>query len=273
MSDREVFGTSDPDSPVTRAEFERALRNVNLGYLEMRDSMLELGARLIALTDELTRRLDGVEPLPAEPGTAAPPPTTTIEMGAHENVPSALVNMRAADAGQKNRVSLDLDPIDKYAIVSPEIPCEELMPICQARCCRMSFGISTQDLDEGVIQFDYGQPYLIRQRTSDGYCVHNDPTSHGCTVHAQRPRVCRKYDCRKDDRVWADYDKRIPASAVANMFDAPKPEPREVELAEMLGRVQAHQAAILREKQALAETFQDREPTVGPPPKPRKPRV
>ncbi len=273
MSDREVFGTSDPDSPVTRAELERALRNINLGYLELRDAMLEIGARLIALTDELTRRIDGVEPLPAEPGTAAPAATTTIELGAHANVPNALSNMRAADVGQRNRVSMDLDPIDKYAIESPQVPCEELMPICQARCCRMSFGISTQDLDEGVIQFDYGQPYMIRQRQSDGYCVHNDPTTHGCTVHGQRPRVCRKYDCRDDDRVWADFEKRIPASTVAAMFQRPEPEPREIPLTEMLGRVQAHQAAVAREKTAIAEGFHDEVAAVGPPPKPRKPVV
>jgi len=269
MSDREVFGTSDRDAPVTRAELERALRNINIGYLDLRDAMLEIGARLISLTDELTRRIDGVEPLPAPPNTPAPPSTTTIEMGAHAGVPTALVNMRAQDAGQQNRVSLDLDPMDKYAIESPEIPCDELMPICQARCCRMSFGISTQDLDEGVIQFDYGQPYLIRQRESDGYCVHNDPQTHGCTVHAQRPRVCRKYDCRNDDRVWADYDKRIPASEVGEMFNGPPPEVREVPLAEMLGRVQQRQDALKREKQSLSQSFQESMPTVGPPPKPR----
>lgn len=264
-----VYGTADMDAPVTRAELERALRNVNLGYIELRNSVLEIGARVIALTDELTRRIDGVEPLPAEPNTAAPPPTTTVELGANEGFQSALANIRAADAGQTSRVQLDLDPADKYTLTSPEIPCDELMPICQARCCRMSFAISTQDLDEGVIRFDYGQPYLIRQRKSDGYCVHNDPTTHGCTVHAHRPRVCRKYDCREDERVWADYEKRIPASTIETMFDGPKPEPREVDLSEMLRRVQAREDAIVREKLALAATHQDLAPTVGPPPKPR----
>ncbi len=269
--ERPVYGTADPASPITRAELERALRNVNLGYVELRDGMLEIGARLIALTDELTRRLDRVEPLPAPPNTPAPAPTTTIEMGAHGNVPTALVNMRAADAGQPNRVTLDLEPIDKYTIESPAVPCEELLPICKARCCRLSFAISTQDLDEGVIQFDYGQPYMIRQRKSDGYCVHNDPHGHGCTVHGHRPRVCRRYDCRTDDRIWADYEKRIPATPVNAMFERPEPEPREVELSEMLGRVQQRQEAIAREKASLAKSFQEIAPTVGPPPKPRAP--
>jgi Fe-S-cluster containining protein len=69
--------------------------------------------------------------------------------------------------------------------------------------------LSTQDLDEGVIRWDYGRPYRIRKRASDGSCVHDDPASHGCTVHAQRPRICRTYDCRDDPRIWADFDNRI----------------------------------------------------------------
>ncbi len=272
MSDREVYGTSDLDSPVTRADFERALRHVNLGYLEMRDAMLELGARIIALTDELTRRIDRVEPLPAAEGTAAPAPTTTVEQGAQANVPGTLATMRAAaeaDA-QGGRVNIDLEVDDKYTMETSSPPCDELLPICKARCCRMSFSISTQDLDEGVIRFDYGQPYLIRQRQSDGYCVHNDPTSHGCTVHAQRPRVCRKFDCRTDERIWADYEKRIPATTVDAMFDNRVIETREVELAEMLGRVRARLAATKREKEAISGTHADLAPSVGPPAKPRR---
>lgn len=270
LVDRPVYGTSDPTSPVTRAELERALRGVNLGYLEMRDAMLELGARLIALTDELTRRIDGVEPLPAPEGTPAPAATATVELGAHANVPTALASMRAAAELQGGRVSLDIEPVDKYEMETLSPPCDELMPICKARCCRMSFSLSTQDLEEGVIRFDYGQPYLIRQRESDGYCVHNDPSSHGCTVHAQRPRVCRKFDCRDDDRIWADYDKRIPATSVDTMFDAAKIETREVQLADMMGRVRAREAAFKREKAALAGTHADLAPSVGPPAKPRR---
>src|SRR5215467_4814865 len=98
------------------------------------------------------------------------------------------------------------------------IPCAELIPLCQARCCTLSFALSTEDLDEGVIRWDYGQPYLIRQRSSDGYCVHNAPGSHACTVHAFRPRVCRGYDCRKDTRVWIDYEQRIPAPMIEGVY-------------------------------------------------------
>jgi hypothetical protein len=42
--------------------------------LELRDTLLQLAA----LTDELTRRLDVVEPLPAPSGTLAPPSSAMV---------------------------------------------------------------------------------------------------------------------------------------------------------------------------------------------------
>ena len=274
MSDREVFGTSDPESPVTRAELERALRHLNLGYLELRNAMLEVGARVISLTDELTRRLDGVEPLPASAGTPAAETTATIELAANEGMPNALLNMRAADESQGTRVALDLGDVDKYTVESPSPPCEELIPICKARCCRLSFSLSTQDLDEGVVRFDYGQPYLIKQRQSDGYCVHSDPTTRACGVHAQRPRVCRTFDCRDDDRIWADYEKRIPASTVEGMFNgASRGNPELVPATNLLELVKRRQKVIETEKVSIASTFSDEKPATGPPPRPRKPLV
>jgi Fe-S-cluster containining protein len=101
---------------------------------------------------------------------------------------------------------------DKYAVdESVEIDCQSRIPLCQARCCTFKFFLSKQDLDEGAASWDYGNPYWIKQGT-DGYCVHCDPGSRGCTIHAQRPHVCRKYDCREDKRVWLDFERRIPAT-------------------------------------------------------------
>src|SRR5215468_12561541 len=38
---------------------------------------------------------------------------------------------------------------DKYEMQGlPEIPCAELMPLCKARCCKLGFRLSFQDLDE-----------------------------------------------------------------------------------------------------------------------------
>jgi hypothetical protein len=263
MSDHEpaVYGTADRDAPVSRRELERAVRALNLSDLDLREAILHLGARVVALTDELTRRLDGVEPLPAAPNTPAPPPVATVEAAVAEHLDATLATIQAGDARAPTRVSLDLGA-SKYEAATPDIPCAELIALCGARCCKMTFALSTEDLDEGVIRWDYGQPYLIRQRASDGFCVHNHPAGHGCTVHPHRPRVCRVYDCRKDSRVWIDYAQRIPAPEELGAY-----RDRGAGSAfDLLARVRARQAAIERETAAIAQTFADAGPRAGPAP-------
>lgn len=104
-----------------------------------------------------------------------------------------------------------LDIGDKYAEgQTVDIDCASLIPLCRARCCTFKFYLTKQDLDEGVARWDYGNPYWIRQG-QDGFCVHSDPQTRACGIHAKRPHVCRAYDCRNDKRVWIDFEKRIPA--------------------------------------------------------------
>jgi Fe-S-cluster containining protein len=173
-----------------------------------------------------------------------------------------LDHIRAGDAAQPTRVSLDLG-VDKYEVEPLEIPCAELMHLCHARCCRLTFALSTKDLDEGVIRWDYGQPYLIRQRASDGYCVHCDPDKLTCSVHAHRPRVCRVYDCRDDKRIWIDYAQRIPQPPNDDAAKLDKPEAGF----DLLDRARKRAAAAGVEKRAIGDTFADAGPTRGPIPR------
>jgi Fe-S-cluster containining protein len=100
---------------------------------------------------------------------------------------------------------------DKYADEQvAEIDCASRIHLCQARCCSFHFYLTLQDVEEGVARWDYGNPYWIKHE-QDGYCTHCDPQSRACTIHAQRPHVCRLYDCRNDPRVWIDFEARIPA--------------------------------------------------------------
>ncbi len=100
---------------------------------------------------------------------------------------------------------------DKYAEgQTATVDCASLIHLCKARCCTFKFYLTKQDLDEGAARWDYGNPYWIKQG-EDGYCVHSDPQTRACTIWENRPHVCRAYDCRKDKRVWIDFEKRIPA--------------------------------------------------------------
>ncbi|HMH53509.1 MAG TPA: hypothetical protein VK548_24970 [Candidatus Acidoferrum sp.] len=96
---------------------------------------------------------------------------------------------------------------DKYTFADgATIDCESRVHLCKAACCRLPFALSKQDIRQGIVQWDLGQPYLIAQ-TEANYCVHLDRGCHRCTVHEDRPVPCRGYDCRRDGRIWLDFDK------------------------------------------------------------------
>ena len=230
---------ADDDRYLPRTEFERALRHLNLADLDVRDLVLKLAAQVVTLTAEISRRL--------------PPPDdlATIEVAVEQAVGAALTEIRASDAGA-SRVALHTSA-DKYAVVAVDIPCAELIPLCEGRCCSFTFPLSTQDLDEGVIRFDYGQPYMIRQRSSDGYCVHCDPTTRACDSHAARPGTCRTYDCRNDPRVWIDYENRIPAPRDALIE-------REPVKSDLYERARLRGLAVWREQVSIDRTFPDGTP-------------
>ena len=99
---------------------------------------------------------------------------------------------------------------DKYSCQSEVLlDCASRIHICKAKCCSLTFYLTDQDLDEGVVKWDYGRPYWIQKR-EDGYCVHCEQDTRRCKVHEYRPYVCRAYDCRNDERIWLDFEKMIP---------------------------------------------------------------
>jgi Fe-S-cluster containining protein len=116
-------------------------------------------------------------------------------------------------------VAMQEDERDKYNFSETvEIDCASRVHLCHAACCRMSFALSQQDVEEGVVKWDLGRPYLIAQ-DSDGYCRHLDRESNCCTVREQRPLPCRGYDCRQDKRVWVDFENRIINPELEALFE------------------------------------------------------
>jgi Fe-S-cluster containining protein len=115
---------------------------------------------------------------------------------------------------QGEGVALQTPEYDKYAFQSTvEIDCPSRLPLCHAACCRLPFPLSKQDIREGVIEWDLGHPYVIAQGPG-GYCVHLNQNTQGCSVHAQRPVPCRAYDCRKESRIWLDFENGVINPAV-----------------------------------------------------------
>lgn len=99
---------------------------------------------------------------------------------------------------------------EKYGFQdTAEIDCASRMPFCKAACCRLPFALSKQDIREGIVRWELGQPYLIEQGPN-GYCTHMDLNEHRCSIYDARPVPCRAFDCRHDERIWLDFAQRIP---------------------------------------------------------------
>lgn len=98
---------------------------------------------------------------------------------------------------------------DKYTYTEETvIDCENRLHLCRAACCRLDLALSRQDVEEGVVKWDLGRPYMIA-RDADGYCRHLERGACRCTVWQHRPIPCRGYDCRHDKRIWLDFDQGI----------------------------------------------------------------
>lgn len=181
----------DNQAPVAAREVERALRFIHA--LEMRTDVQthETSATLYALIEELVGR-------------------GLIDLRSLEARRERTRIREAERADAEPRVLLATN-VDKYALRDlPVIDCESRIPLCRARCCTLNVALSQQDLDERSLCWDYGRPYQIRRR-DDGYCVHNDVAEpRRCGVYERRPAICRTYDCRHDERIWIDFDARIP---------------------------------------------------------------
>lgn len=83
---------------------------------------------------------------------------------------------------------------DKYTFEhEARVDCQSWLHTCKAICCRFPFALSKQDVEERIIRWNFGRPYLIAHN-ADGYCVHLDRKTYQCTVHESRPVPCCGFD-------------------------------------------------------------------------------
>lgn len=182
------------DAPTTQ-DMEEGLRFLHVLGMQSKVDLIAQGASLYTLIEELVA-------------------SGTLDLRAFEERRARVAEREAGRMTKEGHVRVFVDETeDKYTLTDlPEIDCAARLPLCQARCCTLTFPLSFQDLDEHVVRWNYAVPYQIRQR-ADGWCVHNDCASHTCGVYAHRPAICRSYDCREDARIWEDFEKRIPAKS------------------------------------------------------------
>ncbi len=107
---------------------------------------------------------------------------------------------------------------DKYGFDDVQIDCEIRRHLCKAACCKMSFALSREDIEEGIVKWDLGHPYMIAKEES-GYCVHLEKTTHRCKIWKNRPVPCRAFDCRNDRRIWLDFENMIVNQKLPEVFE------------------------------------------------------
>ena len=103
-------------------------------------------------------------------------------------------------------VVVRVDPRRDAAPAPVQVDCAARMHVCKAVCCRLDFALSIPEVESGRVKFDLGRPYFVRH-TASGCCEHNDSTSGGCRIYADRPAVCRGYSCAHDARIWKDFER------------------------------------------------------------------
>ena len=99
---------------------------------------------------------------------------------------------------------------DKDQVTGEPIDCDSRLPLCQARCCSFAVALSRQDIAGGQLTWELEHPYRLA-RGPDGYCTHLGRDDARCQRYDHRPATCRAYSCRTDQRIWLDFEARIPA--------------------------------------------------------------
>ncbi len=70
---------------------------------------------------------------------------------------------------------------------------------CQTFCCRLLVRLEP---DERKAE-NGGPAKAFVEKNADGYCVNLDRTTFRCAIWAERPRVCRAYECNSDPLLQA----------------------------------------------------------------------
>jgi Fe-S-cluster containining protein len=174
-------------------------REIQLGFLHLHTYINDINDKLFKLTCTTYGLLD----LLIEKGVITPEELK-------DKIAGAQARLKNQDRWKEVRFVVQPDHIDgKAGDPLPEINCEENLPLCKAACCSMDFLLTLENLKENRLLWDLGRPYAIR-RFSDGYCGHWLRDGMHCSIYEGRPMVCRRYTCVKDERIWTDYEKRIP---------------------------------------------------------------
>jgi Fe-S-cluster containining protein len=188
----------------TQATLERAFRRIGNAEGLLSRLIEQLLAAGVLTAEELGVTLQDPPAEAVEPDGDGADADGAHADGADGGEPTA----SASSAITWPSVTMRVDPEDAGDEPEVTVDCAARISVCHAVCCRLKFPLSPEEVDAGTVKWDIGHPYIIRQ-SSDGYCSHHDQASGGCRVYDDRPRVCRRYSCAGDTRIWTDFDNMV----------------------------------------------------------------
>jgi Fe-S-cluster containining protein len=120
------------------------------------------------------------------------------------------VSRAIADSGQNLNGGVALRVDNPQAPGTQLVNCDERMHICKAVCCKLTFPLSAEEVESGIIQWELGRPYHNRTGKK-GYCVHiaEKDGQCRCNIFDNRPKVCSRYSCAHDQRIWTDFEGMV----------------------------------------------------------------
>jgi len=193
-------------------------------FVDMRRGLVYAHNRVNANTAELHRAcatLEALSDLLVEHGLLQRDEVEERKQAAADILRQQYMGLGMATAMQEFGVS-------KYQFQHASVvDCENRVHLCRSACCKLPLALSREDIQEGVVQWELGQPYMIAHG-ADGYCVHMSRETRGCTVYEKRPIPCRGYDCSKDQRIWLDFEQK---KINPRIYDAEWPGCLEIEAA------------------------------------------
>jgi Fe-S-cluster containining protein len=193
----------------TQATLQRGFERLGEAERLINTLTMALIAKGLVTTEELGVSLEETEEDETEPAGAFDTAVfEEVELEVDES-PGAVVGM---DGQRKPSISwpsvaVRVDGEEEGPPVQL-VDCAARMHVCHAVCCRLKFPLSGPEIDSGLVKWDIGHPYIIRQG-ADGRCVHNDGENGHCDVYENRPGVCRRYTCFGDKRIWKDFDNMV----------------------------------------------------------------
>ncbi len=110
---------------------------------------------------------------------------------------------------------------DKYTFKHEvQVNCQSRLHICKAVCCRFPFAIYRQDLEEGIINWEFRRLYLFAYG-EDGYCVHLDRENYRCMVWEHRSVPDRGFDSGDNEKwkVWKDFAEMVINDEMVKQID------------------------------------------------------